>query len=191
MSYYELLGVENTATFDKIKSAYRKLSMQHHPDRGGNEKEFVELKLAYEVLIDPEKRKYYDQYGKSPDQITTIRDKAILELENLIAAVIDELIDDSKSYPASANPLKIINRLLSKRREEYSSLIRSAIKTNRKLSKMKKKFRFKSDDNRIPEVVIDTKRRLNIVQYKQLKLAMILLNNMEELLLDCSYITKE
>lgn len=65
--YYEVLGVTRTATEQEIKSAYRKLAMQHHPDRNpGNhaaEEKFKECTEAYSVLIDTEKRQRYDQFG--------------------------------------------------------------------------------------------------------------------------------
>ena len=65
--YYEVLGVERSAAEQDIKSAYRKLAMQHHPDRNpGNpeaEEKFKEASEAYSVLIDSEKRARYDRYG--------------------------------------------------------------------------------------------------------------------------------
>lgn len=65
--FYELLGVGRTASGDDIKKAFRKLAMEHHPDRNhGNkdaEKKFKELNHAYDVLKDPDKRAAYDRYG--------------------------------------------------------------------------------------------------------------------------------
>lgn len=65
--YYEVLGVEKTATADEIKKAYRKKAMQFHPDRNPGDKEaeakFKEVGEAYEVLSDDDKRSRYDQYG--------------------------------------------------------------------------------------------------------------------------------
>jgi molecular chaperone DnaJ len=65
--YYELLGVSRTASADEIKKAYRKLAMQHHPDRNQNNpaatERFKELSEAYEVLSDENKRRQYDQFG--------------------------------------------------------------------------------------------------------------------------------
>jgi DnaJ family protein A protein 2 len=60
---YETLGVEKDAPLKVIKKAYRKLSLAHHPDRGGDEDKFKEVSAAYEILSDPDKRKMYDQYG--------------------------------------------------------------------------------------------------------------------------------
>ncbi len=65
--YYQLLGVSRTASPDDIKKAFRKLAMEHHPDRNqGNknaEKKFKELNHAYDILKDPDKRAAYDRYG--------------------------------------------------------------------------------------------------------------------------------
>ena len=65
--YYEVLGVEKTASADEIKRAYRKSAMKYHPDRNPGDKEaeekFKELGEAYEVLSNDEKRQRYDQFG--------------------------------------------------------------------------------------------------------------------------------
>lgn len=65
--YYDILGVARTAGDEEIKKAYRKLAMQHHPDRNpGNkaaEEKFKVINEAYAVLSDPEKRSTYDRYG--------------------------------------------------------------------------------------------------------------------------------
>ncbi len=62
--YYEVLGVSKGASADEIKKAFRRLAVQHHPDKeGGDETKFKEINEAYEVLKDSEKRKRYDQFG--------------------------------------------------------------------------------------------------------------------------------
>ena len=64
--YYEVLGLTKSATAEEIKRAYRKLALQHHPDKtGGDDTRFKELSEAYEVLGDSGKKQQYDQHGHS------------------------------------------------------------------------------------------------------------------------------
>ncbi len=66
--YYEVLGVAKDAKPDEIKKSYRELARRYHPDvtkedKVEAEEKFKEVSEAYEVLVDPEKRNLYDQYG--------------------------------------------------------------------------------------------------------------------------------
>jgi len=65
--YYETLGVGKTASAEELRQAFRKLAMQHHPDRNSGDKtaeqRFKNLNEAYEVLKDEQKRAAYDRFG--------------------------------------------------------------------------------------------------------------------------------
>lgn len=63
--YYDILGVNKTASADEIKSAFRKKAHEHHPDKGGDAEKFKELNEAYQVLSNAEKRQRYDQFGSA------------------------------------------------------------------------------------------------------------------------------
>lgn len=62
-SYYDTLGVSKHATPDEIRQSFKKLVVSKHPDRGGNEEEFMGIQKAYEVLSDARRRRIYDHYG--------------------------------------------------------------------------------------------------------------------------------
>lgn len=65
--YYQILGIPKSAEEREIKKAYKRLAMKYHPDRNQGDKtsegKFKEIKEAYEILINEEKRSAYDQYG--------------------------------------------------------------------------------------------------------------------------------
>lgn len=59
-NYFDILGVDRNADQDTIKQAYRRLAMQHHPDRGGSQAKFQEIQEAYDILSDPVKREDWE-----------------------------------------------------------------------------------------------------------------------------------
>jgi DnaJ family protein A protein 2 len=66
--YYDILGVDPSASEPQLKSAYKKGALKHHPDKNAHNPDaadkFKDLSKAYEVLSDPQKRQLYDQYGE-------------------------------------------------------------------------------------------------------------------------------
>jgi molecular chaperone DnaJ len=63
--YYKTLGIDKSASKEDVKKAFRKLAMEHHPDKGGNAEKFKEVSEAYSVLSDDNKRAQYDSYGSA------------------------------------------------------------------------------------------------------------------------------
>jgi len=70
--YYEILGVSRDASSEEIKKAFRKLAREYHPDVNPDdkdaEKKFKEIKEAFDVLSDPERRQRYDQFGHAAEE---------------------------------------------------------------------------------------------------------------------------
>tara|TARA_B100001059_G_C17839497_1_gene591016 strand:- start:456 stop:1385 length:930 start_codon:yes stop_codon:yes gene_type:complete len=66
MDLYKILNIDKNASKETIKKAYRRASLKHHPDRGGNSEDFKKINRAYEVLGDPIKKREYDMKMNSP-----------------------------------------------------------------------------------------------------------------------------
>jgi len=71
--YYKILGVNRDASQEEIKRAYRKLALEHHPDknRDADGTRFKEINEAYQVLSNPQKRAQYDQFGTTFDDASS------------------------------------------------------------------------------------------------------------------------
>lgn len=65
-NYYETLNLNESASAEDIKRAYRKMAMESHPDRGGDPERFKNISAAYETLSDPNKRQEYDFQRQNP-----------------------------------------------------------------------------------------------------------------------------
>jgi molecular chaperone DnaJ len=64
--FYQILGVNENASQDEIKKAYRKLAVEHHPDKGGDENKFKKISEAYDTISDENKRSQYDNQRRNP-----------------------------------------------------------------------------------------------------------------------------
>jgi curved DNA-binding protein len=120
--YYAILGVDRSATPEEIKKAFRKLALEHHPDRAKDKKaaeaKFKEINEAYAVLSDEQKRRQYDMFG--PDQFRQQYTQEDIFSDSSFGSIQDILGDlgfggdifsrvfgrfgRSTRYPRSANP---------------------------------------------------------------------------------------
>ena len=64
--FYQILGVNENASQDEIKKAYRKLAVEHHPDKGGDENKFKKISEAYDTIGDENKRSQYNNQRRNP-----------------------------------------------------------------------------------------------------------------------------
>jgi curved DNA-binding protein CbpA len=84
---YDELELPKNCTSDEIKQKYRILAQMHHPDKGGDPQRFKRIKVAYEILGDPEKRAHYDSTGEHPDEVSIDT-----EVFNRISVMVNQYI---------------------------------------------------------------------------------------------------
>ncbi|UWU25168.1 J domain-containing protein (plasmid) [Rhizobium sp. CB3060] len=88
---YEILGIGRDASEEQIKTAYRKRAKSAHPDSGGDTDAFGQLQKAYELLLDPVRRKVFDDTGYDVELTDAVDLQALVAIEKLITdMVLDE-----------------------------------------------------------------------------------------------------
>ena len=88
---YDILGVARDAGEEQIKAAYRKRAKAAHPDSGGDTDAFSQLQKAYELLLDPVRRKVFDDTGYDVELTDAVDLQALVAIEKLITdMVLDE-----------------------------------------------------------------------------------------------------
>ena len=87
MNPYEELDISINADDEEIKLKFRSLAQIHHPDKGGDEEIFKRIKEAYEILIDPIRRKEFDLLGES-DSSLAIRNAALDHIAQMLNSIV-------------------------------------------------------------------------------------------------------
>lgn len=151
---YDMLGVSKGASADEIKRAYRSKAKSLHPDRNdGDDTAFKELKAAYDVLKDDEKRAYYDEHGEAPEDDDS---------SDPVFAILVEMFDNilQRDVPLHVNYLDLMRDTLKSALVEVSAAKSEASKELKQLDKLSKKFkRVKGDTaNNFFLSMIETKR---------------------------------
>ena len=90
MNPYIELDIPIDATDEEIKIRFRSLAQVHHPDKGGDEQIFVRIKLAYEILIDPIRRKEFDLLGESSEDLS-LRNAALEHISQMVSRLVPNL----------------------------------------------------------------------------------------------------
>ena len=123
MTYYEILGVESSAAVEEIRTAYRKLAQENHPDKGGDAEKFTEIQKAYDVLSSSEKRAIYDKTGYFSEAGIDENLMILREIVGMVLAIINDnpAIDVSKVSLIDLT-LSLINNKQSSLRDESGKL---------------------------------------------------------------------
>jgi curved DNA-binding protein CbpA len=142
---YKILGIRKNATKQTIKKAYRELSKKLHPDKGGNIEEFNELNKAYQILMDDEKRKKYDD----GDNIENILKKSE---EFLIIGTMFNLVIE-QSDPMKTDIIKATKILLNNKIAENNNLKNKNKKDILKYNTFLGKIKHKNKKNFLGEIL--------------------------------------
>lgn len=137
MNYYELLGIEVTATVTQIKAAYRKKAKEHHPDHGGDPEVFKSIQQAYETLIDPDERAFYDRTGAAKGS----------DIMNKVASMIREALNNP-------NPIKAINVGIRDARADCNIRIRQLSEKRVRLEKVLEKITTQNSSHKLYPVFV-------------------------------------
>ncbi len=130
---YKLLELDKHATPADIKRAYKLMAKKHHPDKGGSNEKFSEIKKAYDILSDPESRKDYDLNGT-----TEIRDPK----RTAVAAVIQKIaatIDKQGAFDTQ-NLFRLTERELQGELQNINTNLKGAEKHLKKLNRLSKRI---------------------------------------------------
>lgn len=132
MNPYKVLGLDENATQADIKAAYRKLSKEKHPDQGGDQKAFMEIKKAYEILSNKETRNTFDLYGISIDFLKEAKELGF----TIFFEVFNQLPDGE---PLDFALKRFIEEQIPKHEKEMKDLEEKKIRLQKRLLRIIKK----------------------------------------------------
>lgn len=141
MNPYEILGVKKNDPERVIKREYRRLAQIHHPDNveTGNEAKFEEIKLAYDILMDPARRKRFDEEGRV-DEIKNISKAIQTFMEMTINATVDAFNPIGMEMD-DPNLVNIHNMILKKMKDAQRDIHNNLVTTQRKIHRCNKLIR--------------------------------------------------
>jgi curved DNA-binding protein CbpA len=153
--FYEILGIEKDASQEEIKKQYRKLSKEHHPDKGGDGQIFGEITEAYQVLSDPEKRAAYDR-GEYVHNAKNPEDMAKSRVASLFDSAINRVRLEEAKRRDIVGDLKTALKQTRTAAEHDIRLLKDKLKVLAEISK-----RVSGKDDMLNQVVDSNKRKVN------------------------------
>ena len=161
MNPYEVLQVGTKATLKDIKAAYRKLSKDHHPDKEGGESEkFREVKFAFDVLSNPERRARYDTTGRTDESPVTPQRVQIFVDQTMRPVIESQRPDGSSDDPCWDN---IRDKIILSIAASRAPLKNARFQLQRHLERtvrMIERFRPKQEFDPVGDALRREKRRL-------------------------------
>lgn len=161
MNPYTVLGVERGADAKAVKSAYRRLSAIHHPDKeGGDAAKFQEVKLAHDVLSDPERRERYDKLGRTDvSKVTPQRVKVFIQ-ESMRHAIEAQRPDGTTDDPTRENIRDKVLLGLAGARVELKRRTQEAERKLKRAKTLQTNFTASTDFDPVGDALADEVKRL-------------------------------
>jgi curved DNA-binding protein CbpA len=161
MNPYSVLSVERNATLKNIKSAYRTLSQEYHPDKpGGDRAKFEEIKLAYDVLSNPERRKRYDETGRIDESPVTPEAVRQMIAQTVRAIVTAQRPDGSTDDPDWDDVKQKVLLTIYEGRRQVEAMRRETERKLKRTEKLLKRFKSKTDEDPVGDALRDAKKDL-------------------------------
>ena len=179
MNPYTELDVSVTASTEEIKQRYRTLAQMHHPDKGGDEEIFKRIKLAYEILSDPIRRKQYDLTGETTT--TNTKDEAIANIVQILLHVVPSFnVDEDDLIKIAEAETRTMLELVDKDIGVTERYIAN-------LEKVSKKLRIKTDGENILNTFITHQIQQRKQELQNFQRRVKVCNLMLEILKDYEY----
>ena len=179
MNPYTELDVPVNASLETIKQRYRTLAQMHHPDKGGDEELFKRIKLAYEILSDPIRRKQYDITGETTT--TNVRDEAVAKLVEILIHVVPNFNADQDN----------LIHIVEMETRSILNLVNIDIGINEKIiinfEKVSNKLRIKTDSENILSSLVVNQIQRRKQELETLQRRVRVCNLMLEILKDYEY----
>lgn len=163
MDLYEILEVGKKADDKTIKSAYRRLSAIHHPDKeGGDAEMFQKIKDAYEVLKDKTRRRRYDRTGSAEASVVT--DELIeRQIESTLSDILDQRIDRDYLVEADLEYKDVLLVMIEEQERARTMIDKALARLRRKLKKcqsLMRRFKTKGRKDLVKRVLERKEERI-------------------------------
>lgn len=158
---YAILGLERTCSADDVRAAFRKASLQHHPDTGGDRETFEALKRAEAILSDAERRRRYDETGDTGEskhsQLDTDRGA-----HTVFATIIENIIVTEQIDVETEDLVDMMREVLKARIGEIEGDLARLRRGVDRATKMRKRFKHKTqgDENAITGILAWNAKRI-------------------------------
>ena len=188
MNPYEELEIGKEFTKKELKSQFRKMCKKHHPDlKKGSTDKFVALKKAYNVLSDPDKKKYFDETGSIPNDVSVdrIRTMAKEGLLNIIEKVIysPQIMQNYEN----ADVIGIITKVINDNKQMATNNLNKISTEYKTAKKMLVKLKHKGGKNDFVKTMIKSSLNQRKDNLKNLNVNISVLDTMLEIIKEYEY----